>query len=94
MFGHAFIANPKAREIVEKAYTSYLWENALDPTLFPSLMEMENEVLEMARVHLRGDENVVGSFTSGGTESIMLAVKSARDKARNSTLSMRPGCVF
>jgi glutamate/tyrosine decarboxylase-like PLP-dependent enzyme len=31
---------------------------------------------------LRGDEQVVGNFTSGGTESLLLAVKTARDYAR------------
>ena len=31
---------------------------------------------------LRGDANAVGHLTTGGTESIMLAVKTARDKAR------------
>jgi glutamate/tyrosine decarboxylase-like PLP-dependent enzyme len=36
----------------------------------------------MAAAHLNGDENVAGNFTSGGTESIMLAVKTARDFAR------------
>jgi glutamate/tyrosine decarboxylase-like PLP-dependent enzyme len=43
---------------------------------------MENEVVSMAAAHLSGDEDVAGSFTSGGTESILLAVKAARDWAR------------
>jgi sphinganine-1-phosphate aldolase len=37
----------------------------------------------MAVAHLRGDEDCVGNFTSGGTESCMLAVKTARDYARS-----------
>jgi glutamate/tyrosine decarboxylase-like PLP-dependent enzyme len=57
-------------------------ENALDPTVFPSLLHLENEVVGMARAHLRGDEHVVGNVTTGGTESIMMAVKAARDRAR------------
>jgi len=82
MFGHAFFIDDKVTEIAERAYTMYLWENALDPTLFPSLAEMENEVVSMAASHLRGDDEVVGNFTSGGTESILLAVLAARNKAR------------
>ncbi len=82
MFGHAFFAGETARRLVERAYTLYLWENALDPTLFQSLLRLENEVVDMARTHLGGDWQAVGSFTSGGTESIMLAVKAARDMAR------------
>jgi sphinganine-1-phosphate aldolase len=41
----------------------------------------------MAAAHLRGDAEVCGNFTSGGTESIILAVKTARDRAR----ALRPG---
>ncbi len=83
MFGHAFLVNDSVRKVVEKAYTMYLWKNALDPTLFPSLLQLENEVVAMSRAHLRGDDDVVGNFTSGGTESILLAVKAMRDKARS-----------
>jgi glutamate/tyrosine decarboxylase-like PLP-dependent enzyme len=45
-------------------------------------MRFENELVAMAASHLNGDEHVVGNFTSGGTESIMLAVKTARDYNR------------
>jgi len=36
----------------------------------------------MSAAHVNGDENVVGNFTSGGTESIILAIKAARDYFR------------
>lgn len=87
VFGHAFMVNDDVTAVVERAYTMYLWENALDPLLFGSLMRMENEVVAMSVSHLRGDADTAGNFTSGGTESIMLAVKSARDKAA----AERPG---
>jgi glutamate/tyrosine decarboxylase-like PLP-dependent enzyme len=82
MFGHAFMVDDKITAVTERAYIMYLWENFLDPTLFPSLLQIENEVVAMAAAHLGGDREVVGNFTSGGTESILLAVKAARDKAR------------
>jgi glutamate/tyrosine decarboxylase-like PLP-dependent enzyme len=81
-FAHVFLASEEAKETAERAYLMYLWENGLDPTLFPSLLRLENEIVAMARDHLRGDSDVVGSFTSGGTESVLLAVKTARDRAR------------
>lgn len=81
-FAYTFHAGEEAEDIVNKAYLMYLGENGLDPTSFPSLVRLERECVRMAANLLRGDENVVGSFTSGGTESIMLAVKSARDYAR------------
>lgn len=68
-------------EIGRKAYTMFLSENGLDPTAFPSLLKMENDLIEMAAHHLNGDNRVCGTFTSGGTESCMLAVKTARDMA-------------
>jgi len=80
----AYIYDPgrEAEEVIKHAYTMYLSENGLDPTVFPSTLRLENEVVAMAATHLKGDANVVGNFTSGGTESIMLAVKTARDHAR------------
>lgn len=80
----AYVYDPgeEAEAVVKRAYASYLTENALDPTVFPSALRLEREVVSMAAAHLGGDERVVGNFTSGGTESIMLAVKAARDWAR------------
>lgn len=56
--------------------------NGLDPTTFTSVATMEREVLGFARTMLHGDESVVGTVTSGGTESCLLAVKTARDNWR------------
>jgi sphinganine-1-phosphate aldolase len=53
--------------------------NGLDPTTFSSVAVMEREVVGFARDLLGGDEDVVGSVTTGGTESCLLAVKTARD---------------
>lgn len=70
---------PDIDELAHTAFASYLDVNGLDPTVFPSLMKLENEVVGIAARHLGGDERTVGSFTSGGTESIILGVKAARD---------------
>ncbi len=76
---NVFLATDEGRKVAEEAYTMYLWENGLDPTAIASLPRLEREVVAMASGHLGGGEDVVGSFTSGGTESCMLAVKTARD---------------
>lgn len=52
--------------------------NGLDPTAFPSLLRMENEIVAAAAALLGGGPSTVGSVTSGGTESCMLAVHAAR----------------
>src|SRR3954447_17364408 len=57
--------------------------NGLDPTAFPSLLAMENALVGAAAALLGGGpdgvRSVVGNLTSGGTESLILAVKTARD---------------
>lgn len=73
---------PDVAEVARAAYMMFLDENALDPTVFPSLLQLENELVAMSAHHLSGGPEVVGNFTSGGTESCMLAVKTARDYAR------------
>lgn len=79
-----YVYNPgdQVNEVVREAYLSFLTENGLDPTVFPSMLKLETDVVRMLASLLRGDENVVGHLTTGGTESIMLAVKTARDRAR------------
>ncbi|CAI7990790.1 Sphingosine-1-phosphate lyase, partial [Geodia barretti] len=64
-------------------YHAFLHENALNPMVFPSLARFETETVAMAAGMLHGNERVVGSVTSGGTESILMAVKTYRDRARD-----------
>lgn len=68
-----------ADELGRQALAMYGATNGLDPTAFPSLLHMERDLVAFARDLLHGDDAVVGSVTSGGTESILLAVKAARD---------------
>lgn len=82
VWAYVFDPGEEAEAVIKRAYMAYLTENGLDPTAFPSLLRFENEVVAMAAHHLGGDEQVVGNFTSGGTESIILAVKTARNWAR------------
>jgi len=80
----AYVYNPgeETRQVVTEAYNMFLTENCLDPSVFPSMLKLETDIVRMVANLLRGDEGAVGHVTSGGTESIMLAVKTARDKAR------------
>jgi glutamate/tyrosine decarboxylase-like PLP-dependent enzyme len=82
VWAYVYDPGPDAERVIKDAFVSYLSENGLDPTAFPSALRLENDVVAMARAHLHGDDAVVGNFTSGGTESILCAVKAARDFAR------------
>ncbi|SFQ58537.1 Glutamate or tyrosine decarboxylase [Amycolatopsis arida] len=53
--------------------------NALDPTAFPSLAAMENDLVAAAAGLVGGGAETVGTVTSGGTESCLLAVLAARE---------------
>jgi glutamate/tyrosine decarboxylase-like PLP-dependent enzyme len=79
---YIYDAGAEVEDIAKWAYMRYLTENGLDPTVYPSMMLIENELSAMAAAHLGDVPGVVGNFTSGGTESCMLAVKAARDWAR------------
>lgn len=80
----AYVYEPQkeTEALTKAAYQLYLSENGLDPTAFPSLLKLENDLIGMAKNLLGGDQETVGNFTSGGTESIILAVKTARDYYR------------
>ncbi len=66
-------------ELAQAAYAMSAHVNGLDPTAFPSLLATENALVGAAAKVLGGGPDVVGNVTSGGTESLILAVKAARD---------------
>lgn len=65
--------------IGREAVAAYAGSNGLDPTAFPSLLLMENDLVAFAARLLDAPDTVVGTVTSGGTESVLLAVQTARD---------------
>ena len=81
-WGYVFDAGRDIEEVGKRAFASFMSENALDPTIYPSLLRLENEVVGMMLAHASAPSGAAGIFTSGGTESILLAVKAARDRFR------------
>ena len=71
-----------------EALAMFASSNALDPTAFPSLQRMENDLVALAGGLVGAPTGYVGSVTSGGTESIILAVLAAREGAGRSNPSM------
>ncbi len=68
-------------DLAARAAATALPVNGLDPTTFPSVALMEADLVAFGRQILHGPA-AVGSVTSGGTESCLLAVKAARDRWR------------
>jgi glutamate/tyrosine decarboxylase-like PLP-dependent enzyme len=74
-----------------QALAMFAASNGLDPTAFPSLLQMENDLVALTGGLLDAPEQFVGSVTSGGTESILLAVLAAR---QGSTATTDPSMVL
>lgn len=81
-FGLVFDGGPGVHEAAERAALLYLHENALNPMAFPSLGEIQAEVVGWTSSLLHGPDTAAGFLTSGGTESILCGVKSARERGR------------
>lgn len=67
--------------------------NGLDPTQFPSVARIENDLVGFAAELLHGDVATAGTVTSGGTESCLLAVLGAREQWRADGGTGRPRLV-
>ena len=79
---YVFNAGEDVLRVTKEAYALYQSENALGPLAFPSLRRMEEDVVGMGLSLLHAPEGARGSMTSGGTESILMAVQACRDEAR------------
>ncbi|WP_198028171.1 pyridoxal phosphate-dependent decarboxylase family protein, partial [Bradyrhizobium murdochi] len=81
-------------QVSQEAYMEFFSENALGRNAFPSVAQLEGEVIEMGIGLLGGGPAAGGTFTSGGTESIFLALKTAREWARKEKGIDRPKIVM
>ena len=74
-------------DFLNQVYALHSQSNPLHGDLFPSATKFEAEIVSMtATMHGQGKTTdgsvIVGTVTSGGTESILVAMKTYRDKAR------------
>ena len=68
--------------LLDEAWNLFMHSNALNPMMYPSLRKFEMEIVSMTAWMLNGDAAASGNVTSGGTESILMAIKTYRDRAR------------
>lgn len=82
MAGGTYPAGDDVIAVAKAAYLRFFSTNTLyASTVFKSLAKMEREVIAMTADLFHGPE-ATGSITSGGSESILMGIKSARDRAR------------
>lgn len=81
--GTVYHGGKELGDIQVEAYGMFLYSNPLHPDVFPSIRLMESEIISMTlRLFNAPVDTGVGSVTSGGTESILMACKSYRDMAK------------
>ena len=84
-------------EFLNEVYALQSQSNPLHSDLFPSASKFESEIVSMTAQMLgadKTDDEVCGVVTSGGTESILLAMKTYRDRAREVNGIRRPNIVI
>jgi glutamate/tyrosine decarboxylase-like PLP-dependent enzyme len=80
---YVFKATDEVYEVGRDAYFKFFAENALGgKRAFHSVARMEREVVDMALDLFQAPEGASGGMTTGGTESIFLAVRACREWAR------------
>ena len=79
---HFESGDPQLRAVALAAAATAWGLNGLDPTAFPSIAAVENDLTGWALDLHGGGPDAVGTVTSGGTESCMLAVLGARERWR------------
>lgn len=86
-------------EFLNQAYALHSQSNPLHVDLWPSAVKFESEIVAMTARMLgagspgteaNSEGEIVGTVTSGGTESILLAMKTYRDFARDKRGIERP----
>ncbi len=81
-FAYVYYYTDEHEEVIQKAHNMYFPTNALSPLAFPSLAKFESEIVSMAADLFHGNYKTCGNVTSGGTESILMAIKTYRDYYR------------
>jgi glutamate/tyrosine decarboxylase-like PLP-dependent enzyme len=81
-FGMVYDGGPEVHEVAEAVAAMFLHDNALNTAAFPSLASIQSEVVAACTDLFHGGEEAAGFMTSGGTESILMAVKAARERGR------------
>jgi glutamate/tyrosine decarboxylase-like PLP-dependent enzyme len=82
VFSLVFYPGEEAAEVMQEAYRMFSMENGLNPTVFKSLKKMEADIIAFSAHLLNAPESAAGTMTSGGTESIICAVKAAKNYAK------------
>ncbi|KAK4507154.1 hypothetical protein PRZ48_000888 [Zasmidium cellare] len=79
--GAVYHGGAELSDLQTEAFKRFGVSNPIHPDVFPGVRKMEAEVVAMTLGVFNAPETGAGVTTSGGTESILMAVLSARQKA-------------
>ena len=65
-------------DIAKEIYIKYISKNLGDPGLFPGTAALEDELISEIGA-LFGNRNIIGAFTTGGSEANLIAMRIARN---------------
>ncbi|WP_116998582.1 pyridoxal phosphate-dependent decarboxylase family protein [Desertimonas flava] len=81
-FSLVYSAGPDVERVADEAARRFAMANALNTDAFPSLRRMQSDVVGVVSDWLGAPDGSAGFMTSGGTESLLMAVKAARERHR------------
>ena len=76
------------------AFVRFMDDNGLNPDAFPSSRQLQADVVSMVAALLDAPPDAAGFLTTGGTESLLMAVKAARERGRSERGIGEPEMVF
>ena len=93
-FTLAYNAGDDVVAVAEEAYRRFSTENALNTDAFPSLRRIQADVVGIVGDWLGAGADGAGFMTTGGTESLLMAVKAARERGRKERGITTPNVVL
>ena len=80
----SYFGGPDVAEVARAAYLKHIGDNVIQQAaLHPSVRTYERDVVDFTLSLFSAPKGAAGTVTTGGSESIALALKTARDRARD-----------
>ena len=79
--GCAYNCSEEITKLANAVYSRYCWSNPMHVGVFPEIRKMEAEVVSWCVKLFNGGPEACGTMTSGGTESILMAMRAYRELA-------------
>jgi sphinganine-1-phosphate aldolase len=93
-FTLTYFAGDDVHDLAEHVYGQWMTDNALNTDAFPSLRKIQADVVDIVNDWLEGGPDGAGFMTTGGTESILMAVKAARERGKAERGITQPNVVL